>query len=627
MNPAATPGSRATPRWVWAIIIVLSALQPMMLCWTRYAPPEGAVPTGLQIPDSALFLYSMDMFNTRFESRYATCQSAEGAHSVRFYAVPHLWLYGTLGLVAAAVRINPYFLYGVANGAGALLYLWIIYRFLREAAPRHANRAFLLFTLSGGPGGLLYVLTGGLGLHSWPEFETYFKRFALYDLMEGPHLNPVLYFPRLYYTLSLAAGFGALSAMIRAVRQRNPKGLTVWMIPVLLGSFLDARFAVFTFGVAATYLSLQGGAPHRLRLVIAAYYAVPAGLGCAASYVLMRANPTVIENHLQVGSMAMWLSPFLAVTWLHLLLAVRPIREVVKRLPRVPRLLAFAGTGYLAAYVALYLLYQGYYGNLLTGRDGSVAAAVSDWALVGAGVGFAQLLLRKFRPGVPNAYAWLLLWFLGYLCISLSGWGGGWFLRFGPQRFQVFLWLPLCIFTAIGLARFRTWRAQAAWAALLACGVTSVLVALCAFQGPLGRANARGPYAEVHAEVMSQADAVVLEHLGSGTVLTPAPAGDVVVRQRGNPVVFGIGTFNLTDQPYVEIKQDVNDFFAPGTPEARRREIAQRWCVEYVYCPDTWPVAAAIRAELRDTLWLNAVASEGEALLLQVAKDKGEARQ
>ncbi len=624
MNPAATPGSRPTPWWVWAIIIVLAASQPVMLCWTRYAPPEGAVPTGLQIPDSALFLYSMDMFTTRFESLYATCQSTEGTHSVRFYAVPHLWLYGALGLAAAACRVDPYLLYGVANGAGAFLYLWIIYRFLREAAPRHANRAFLLFTLSGGPGGLLYLISGVAGMYAWPDFETYFKRFALYDLMEGPHFNPVLYFPRLYYTLSLAAGFGALTAIIRAVRQRNPRGLILWMIPVLFGSFLDARFAVFTFGVVAVYLALQGGVPRRLRLVFGAYYAVPAGLGCAASYALMRTNPVVIENHLQVGSMAMWFSPFLIVTWLHLLLAARPIRDVVRRLPRVPRLLVYTGTGYLAAYGALYVIYQGYYGNLLTGRDGSVAAAVSDWALLGAGVGLVQVLLRRFRPGVPNAYAWLLLWLVGYLCISLSAWGGGWFLRFGPQRLQVFLWLPLCIFAAMGLARLR--HAPAAWAILLTCGITSVLVSLWAFQGPVGRAYARGPFAEVHAEVMSQIDATMLEHLGSGTVLTPAPAGDVIVRQRGNPVVFGIGTFNLTDQSYVAIKQDVNDFFTAGTPENRRRDIVKRWCVEYVFCPDTWPVAAAVRAELRNTDWLNEIASEGEALLLQVAKDEEEAR-
>ena len=606
------------PTWVWLIIVALAAIQPLLHLGIRMAPPEGTVPTGLHIPDSALFLYSMDMFASDFNSRYATCQSAVGDHHVTLYAVPHLWLYGALGILARILHANPFLFYGFANGVGVFLYLLAIYGFLRQVVPRFANRAFLLFALSGGLGGILYLITGLFGLHDHPEFATYFSRFAFYELMEGPHLNPILYAPRFYYTLSLALCFGAFTALLKALERDYYMSLWCWSPLLALGSFVYARFAIFTFGLVVLYLLLNRDCPAKKKRLLGLWYAASVALGCGPAYLLMRTNPAVVENHVVVGNMAMWFSPFVVVTWLHLLLSRRAVFRSLTRLPAPAAVAALAGIGYLTAYTVLYLAYQLYHGNLLAGRDGSVAANISDVALLGAILGAAVIIFRPKLSTPHHPHDWILLWLVGYLAISLSGFGGGWFLRFGPQRLEVFLWLPLCIFAAIGLTKLTPKRTALAMTTLLVSGITAIAVAAFAFQAPLGRTDARGPYPEFHPEIMTNADDELLGYLEGGTVLTTAPMADVVVLQRGNPVVFGIGSFNLTDQSFLTLSDDIETFFRADTPAARRQEIARQWCASYVLCPDTWPIDKATRTQLQNTPWLDQIAVEGNGLLFRV---------
>jgi hypothetical protein len=606
---------------VWLVIVALAAIQPVLHLGIRYISPEGTVPTGLHIPDSALFLYSMEMFDSDFHSLYATCQSGVGEYSPSLYAVPHLWLYGVLGTIARALHANNFLFYGVANGVGALLYLWAVYRFLCRAFPKIAERAFVLFALSGGPGGLLYLLTGVMGFHDHASFTTYFDRFALYELMEGPHLNPVLYFPRLYYTLSLAICFAAFTVLLKAVHEAPCARLWYWAPLLAIGSFIDARFAVFTLGLVVLYLLLVSDVSEKRRIGLGAWYAGSVAAGCLPAYWLMRMNPTVVENHVVVGNMAMWFSPFVVVAWLHLLLSRASVLASVGRLPKLAAVAALAGLGYLGAYAMLYVGYQLYHGNLLAGRDGSVAANISDLALLGGVVGAVIALLRRRVMEERRAHDWAVVWLIGYLAISLSGFGGGWFLRFGPQRLEVFLWLPLCLFAAMGIMRLASKRAAVAMAVLIVSGVTSISVAALAFQAPFGRTDARGLYAALHPEIMTAADDRLLDKLGEGTVLTTAPMADVVVMQRGNRVVFGIGSFNLTDQPYRALNDIVLTFFDPGTTEDTRRELVRAWCVEYVLCPDTWAIDASTRVQLGETDWLRLVSEDGEGLLFAVDED------
>lgn len=626
-----TTQSPRTPRAVWLLIAVLASTQPLSVLLCRYAAPEGTVPTGLHIPDSALFLHAMDMFASGFHSAYATCLAGSGDASIAYYSVPHLWLYGVIGLIARLLPLDSFVTYGIANGLGAFFYLWVVFRLLLVIVPRFAVAAFVLFTLSGGPGGLLYLLSGLAGFHGHAAFEEYFHRFVVYDLMEGPHFNPVLYFPRLYYTLSLGCCLGGLGALIGRLQRGDGPWPWGWMAAIAVGSFLDARYTVFTFALLALYLLFDRDRDGKAKFRALAAYGVPGGAGFLLAMALMELNPAVVENHLVVGNMAMWFSPFAIVTWLHWSVGARMLGRGTRMMPLPARVLLLAGVGYLAAFAVGYVLYQGYYGNLLTGKDGSVAAAISDWALLGgiACVAWALFTYPSLkardhsRDGCAtflecSSLTWLLLWLLGFAILSISGFGQGWFLQFGPQRLQIFIWLPLCILAATGLATYSPRIQHTIWSVMLLCGVTSVAVAVLAFQSPLGRADAQGPFPSLHPEHMLEDDARLIDVIRDGTVLAPAPASDIVVRLKGNSTVFGIGTFNLTDQPYVELKEELTVFFQADTPDEVRREIAKRWCVDWVYCPATWPVDIAVRDQLRGATWLEVVTESGDGLLLRV---------
>lgn len=610
---------RATPWWIPAIIFALAALQPLAHLQVQYLPPEGAVPTGLHTPDSALFLQAMDMFANGFASPYATCEAGAGPASVTYYSVPHLWLYGGLGWIARALGTDYFLTLGIANGLGAALWLLAAWRFLRAIAGAAAPRAFLFFAMGAGPGGLLYLAAGALGLHAHPAFDTYFLRFALYDLAEGAHPLPVLYFPRLYYTLSLACCFGGFTASIHTARTSRLTPPPGWFLPVVLGSFLNARFTVFTFGLVLLFLlhqrSLRGG----WRAYLAACYALPMAVGWGAAAALMRTNPAVVQNHLDVGNMALWIAPLLPVAALPALLGWRATRGVFRELPGWSHFAAATAWGYLCAYALAYLLYQGYHGNLPAGHDAGVAAACSDIALLGAFAGMIAAIVRPRLRTQPTPHDWVLVWLLVYLAVAISGWGGGAFLHFGPQRLAVFLWMPLCLFAALGVGAMPARSRRAVTAGFVAMGVCGLLVATFGFQGSVGRARAHGPYPAWHAESMTAKDAWVVDSLGDGTVLAPAPAGDVAVRLRGNPVVFGVGSFNLTDVPYTLLRDETAAFFHPATPDAARREIAQRWRVEWVWCPDTWPVHPETIDALDRSPWLRRELAAGRGTLYRVS--------
>ena len=574
----------------------------------------------MHIPDSALFIYSMRMFETGFESLYATCKSPYGTHYIGYYPLTYLWMYGALGVIADWFGFDHFLFYGLVTGLGALIYLAVVYAFLRQALPGLANRAFLLFALSGGIGGVAYLVTGVLGLHEHPLFDQAFLRYAMYELFEGPHLMPVTCLPRLYYTLSLALCLGGLTLMIRYSREKGAGQLALALLLLLCGGVINARYGVFSWAIAAIYL-WNHSSPMRERIRTAALLVLPVVAAGLVNRAVVQTNPVLVDNVLEVANMAMWFSPFVSVVVLHLFLVPCEIKGRIPQLSRFSRVCACAAIAYLAAFSALFCLYQAYYGNILICRDGAVTATISDWALSGGIAGLLYGLIRRGRPSEPDEHGWLVLWLLAFLSITLSGFGRGWFLRFGPQRLQVFLWLPICMLSALGLQRLETRLprlAKTLAGALVTCGVCSILVGLLCFQGPLGRANARGPYANLHAEIMSEADARVLDRLGPGRVLALPPASDVIVLQRGNPVVFGIGSFNLTDVRYVVLRAEAQQFFSPDASEAVRRRVIQEWSADYVYCADTWPVAPEVVEQLRGASWLAEVAAEGRATLFKV---------
>jgi len=393
------------------------------------------------------------------------------------------------------------------------------------------------------------------------------------------------------------------------------------MIP---GTFINLRYGVFALALAGLFLHAQRERPIRRRCAYGALIAAPAAAGAAFALALLRTNPVAVQNHHDVASQVMYLSPFLSVAVLHLLVVPGEAARRIRGLPRSDRAVALGAVGYLAVFAVLFLVYQAYYGNLLVARDAAVAVAVSDWALLGAGAGVAWALVRRRHTAPVGERDWVVLWLLVFLALALSAFGRGWFLRFGPQRLQILLWLPICMLSAAGLQRWRASRPRAARAlttVLVGCGVVSVCVSVLCFQGPLGYGPGTSPYASYHSEVMTKADAAVMAQVGPGTVLAPLYAADAVALQRGNRVVFGVGSFNCSDQRFVALRAAVEDFFSPEAGDTRRRQCVTDWCADYVYCPDTWPVAIGTVEQLRAAPWLNEVAAEGRAVLFQVAGD------
>jgi len=607
-----TPPPRS-PWWPWCVIAALALSQPALHYYLQHHPPSGVQFSGLSIPDSALFLESMARGAALdFRSPYATCQSAWGDADPRFYAVPHLWLYAALGLFARLSGIGHFTLLGIANGAAFAFYLAMVWRFLRAAAPRYAAPAFALFTLGGGPGGLLYLGSLALGWTELPAFTDAFFRWSLYGLMEGPHFHPLLYAPRCYYTLALGIGFGALAAVCGGLRSDRAAPLLWWLPALALGAFLYARSGVF-FGVILLLVLAGAQARVTTRLSCLLGLAAPTLLGMALSAAVLRTNPQVVDNHLHAASMAMWLLPALVVCALPFAAAWQPIRSAWQSGGWLTSAVLRAGLGYLAAYAVLALGYMAYYGTLASGPEGSVAAAVSDWALVGLLFG----LLPRGELTESNVLApWWGWWLVLFAALALSGFGGGWFLQFGPQRMQMLIWLPLCLLAAAGLAGIRPVVRRFVWVVLLACGISSIGVSLVFFQSHYGRADAQGPFAAYHAEAIVDADARALEVLGEGTLLSPAPMSDIAVRLKGNDVVYGVGTFNLTDVDYVVLRDGVQHFFSAEATDAERETFARAWCADYILCPATWP-APAVDA-LRRAAWLRVVHDDGGALLLAV---------
>ncbi len=221
---------------------------------------------------------------------------------------------------------------------------------------------------------------------------------------------------------------------------------------------------------------------------------------------------------------------------------------------------------------------------------------------------------------------WLVLWLLLFLAVALSAFGQGWFMRFNPQRCMVMLGLPIALLAAHRLERMALCHKLAADCAtglIIICGVCSTAVAAACFQGPLGHRPGEGPFAYLHYEIMTPADANALEHIEPGATIvcptwSPISFGDIVALRDGVSVVGGVGALNLAAQPFDKLTKEINSFFDPSTSVQWRDAFIERWCVDYVYCPDTCPVDPRVVRQFRDTPWLELVYSEGDAFLFSV---------
>lgn len=620
MNESEAAAHRVrTPWWVWLVIAVLSAIEPLTHAWIRYAPPEGTAPTGLHAVDSAFYLDSMQMFSSGFSTPYATCQAERGPSDIRYFSTTIYWMYGVVGAAADTIGANRFIGLGVANGFGAFVYLLAIYRFLLAVVPSVANLAFAFFALGGGPAGLVYILSSIVGWTSSPAFEDYFLRFALYELFEGPYFVTILHFPRLYYTLPLALCFLGFTAFVHALHMHCTRHLAFSTFVFFAGTLINMRFGVFLWFVVVLYV-LNRDFPNRWRY----FWVFTAGcaLGALISAWVISTHPTFSQNTFATNQTAAWFSAVLAAGLFFWPLAARPLWNAMKEMETPFRVAAFAAAGYLIAYAALFLGYQAYYGNLLVARDGAAAVWVSDRALIGAVLGVVWGLTRKSSGDSGAKDSWIALWILIFLSIAVSAFLGGWFLKLNPQRLTILLTLPLAVVAAKAVYAYRERRPLWAYGfstAILVGGVCSAAVSVLFFQGPLVNAVTGGPYVEKHVETMSEADAELLGDLPPGVYLAPPPYGDIVALRDGVQTVYGVASVHA-DPVVADLEPAYTRFFGGDATDEERSAFLDAWCVEYVYLGDTWKADNDIVAALRALPELTVIRDSGGASLLRVTR-------
>jgi hypothetical protein len=635
--------NRERPAWpapskrtLLLVILVLASIEPLTHLWLHGYRDPAAAGTGIHTGDSAHHLLCMRAPETSFNSPFATCRSPLGIQDWRYFATPFFLFYAGIGGAAFLLNLNHFLVLGLLNGIGGALYLLAVWRFLCVALPRNAHRSMLLFMLGGGLGGILYIITGAAGLHGHPLFETYFQRYAFYDLIEGQHLAPSLLMPRFYYTFPLALGFAGLTCWIHYAQTLKNRYLLPAVLFMLPAAFLNMRIGPMFWCVGVLYLIWYWQADPDRRLLSPLTMGLTVFAGGIAAWLLMRQHPSYLENMNHIGS-TMWFSPFISAVFFYLFLVPGECLRQIRGMRPVYRAAAGALAGYLGAWVLFYLAYQAYYGNLWRCLDATPPLRISDPALMGAALGAGLAFWREIRSrddapasrqegnvfsGTPG---WVIFWLLLFLALAISAFGHGFFLRFNPQRFMVMLGLPIAITAAFALERRHSrcpFLTRAFHGMILFAGICSTAVAALCFQGPLGHRPGEGPFAYLHYETMRPADERLIRQLGPGPVAvppwSPIAFSEVLALNPGVYPLGGPGALNIGDQPFHTLQPEVNRFFAADTPMGERRRFAQKWCVRYVYCPDTCPVSEELLERFRKTPWLSLRAREGRGALFEV---------
>ena len=617
-----------SPWWILVIVIGLAAVEPLTHLWLRYGLVGDFAHTGLHIGDTPFFLTAMQIFENNFHSPYGLCVA--DAQSISYFTLPHHWVYAALGFIGGLVG-SPHFLtLGFANAFFGALYLWLAYRFMRcVTTPKIANRAFLLFTLGGGLAGLLYVLSGLVGAHASLNFESWFHRYARYELIEGPFLSPLIVMPRLYYTLPLALAFASLVKFINAARaDKSGPGLLA-IVAILATTYLNARVGALFFLVALSYIVSNTRMTHAAKFRFLLCYGIPVLAATTLVYFQLNANPSAAENVNLLLRRAAWFGAVLSAVFWFLLPVGVALRHLFPSLSPLARIVCAAAVGYLVAFATLYFAHQLYWRNLGSGGDTAAAIAISDWSILGAVVGAIIAFYRKPSPdsaGQPDELAWLAVWLLPLFALSIAAFGQGWFLRLMPERILIVLGVPLALLASEGIERLRPYYprfARAVLAVIVVSGLLSNGVAALCFQGPLGQDNPDASFDWAHNEVMLRDDAVLIRRLPAGTYLAPASLppifGDIIVHNTvGAQTVFGQPTLEFSGVNMLETIQEVQQFFSVDADEDFRKRLVQMWCVEFLYCPATRPADTAVIEQFQKTSWLEEVDREGDALLFRV---------
>lgn len=605
-------------RLVAVTILALALVEPLTHGWIQYIPGDGYAPSGIHTGDSGHHLVAMRAFATDFYSPYVVGMNNERWYGFHYFATPFFLMYAVFGAIGHLFGASMFLWLGVLNGIGGALMLCAAYTLLRVVVPRHAENAFFLYALSGGLGGALYLIARATGWYHAPGFEDQFYRFAVYDLIEGQHRSPLLLFPRLYYTLPMAAAYAALALLIG---WRGGRRLAVAGLLLALATFINLRVGPMACMVAAIYLVFEARDSVGRRVRIFGLLFGGSLLGIVATMIVSRENRVYYENVAGIGDQVTWFLPLLYATlflWPGIVVASA---TALRRTTPLPRALLGGLVAYLTTLAVLIIGYHLYYGNYLAGGDTNAAVRMTDFAAIAILPGL--LLGWRWRPRtLPTAHAvpaWLAVWTLGFLALTLSAGGGGSLISATPQRFLLFAALPMAAMAALGFDAMRPVLRRTGYATALGFGLCSLTVGALCFQGPLGHTPGQPPFGWLHYERILASDAELLADLPPGRYAVPPwspfAISEVLAQRPAVSVFSGPGAMNLGGAPFAPVMADLSRFWDPATPDLERNQIAVRYYIEYVYVPDTTPPNAEIRARFASADWLEKIAESGDATL------------
>jgi hypothetical protein len=623
-NNSSVDAHQKTPKWLILLIVIIAAIEPLTHVWITHGNHgSNAISTGLHIPDSSIFIHSMNMFQTDFYSPYASAHSPHGDRSPAFLAAPFHWLYAVVGQVGYLLNIPVFLFLGVINGLSSAIYFWVVWKLIQLVIPKIAPLAFVLFLIPGNLGGLFYLVSMTMGWTLQPDFDDWFERISMYTLVEGSYLGGWQHMPRMYYTLSLALCYGSIREWLVARTIQCNRHVFYSGLLLFAGSLINIRIGAFTLFIFGLYLWTQSwtGWKNIARPLVP----LATGWGLAALVFALMAvrQPVFMQNTTVLVQEGAWMSSFIFTLLLIFPLIIPRIWATMCSAPKHVQPIMGGILGYLIVFMFLFIGHKLYYGNWFRAGDSHAAVVMSDWALLGILPGVFGVRSAKSNESSAEhpLNTWLVLWILCFSFLALSAFGQGWFLRFTPQRLMMMTGLPLALIAVQTLVALKNWSPTAFKAysgSLIATGAISVVVGTLFFQGPLDRAPGKGPFAKLHREVITQADAYLLYRLPEGRVLTTNAFADIVALRPENSVIGGIGGTDLSDLKSTDIDPQIKLFFSAGMTEESRIAFLTKWQIDYVFCPNTWPITRNAVNKIYGTTGLQEMHASERGVLFKV---------